>query len=60
MYTNYISSIFSTLQTMLMLKVTLSKDDIIHFGEISLFLVNPSALIAGFKFGKFSTNTGLF
>ena len=48
-YTNYVSSIFSTLQTLLMLKVTLSKDGAIYFGEISLFLVNPSSLIAGFK-----------
>ena len=32
-----------------MLKVTLSKNGAIYFGEISLFLVNPSSIIDGFK-----------
>ena len=32
-----------------MLKVTLSQDGTIDFGEILLFLANPSPLIAGFK-----------
>ena len=37
------------LQSLLMLKVTLLKDGAIYFGEISLFPVNRSSLIAGFK-----------